>query len=319
MISHGNLSRLDLNLLVALDALLTERHVTRAAERLGIGQSAMSQTLAKLRLMFADELLVRSGPSMQPTPKALAIGGQVRHMLEQAQQLLASHHPFQAISAVRTFRLCLSDGLELILGPLLARRLCDEAPSIGLEVHNAELGRDLTLLDDDTVDLCVGVFSNGATHHKSRVLCTSDAFVCVYHPDRVRLKAPVSLEDFVAYAHVGIASNLPETEPIDEALKRRGLARNVKLTTPHALVIPHILSEAPLFAVLPGGIARASATRFGLAISPLPVTLPARQIMMAWHSSYEADPGHAWLRDFIYRTAKQVAELEVGSPLLSLT
>jgi DNA-binding transcriptional LysR family regulator len=148
-IDHINLARLDLNLIVALDALLSERGVTRAAARVGLGQSAMSHNLARLRTLFGDELLVRGPEGMRPTPRALALAEPVRAALSQIQALLSRDEAVDPRTAERTFRIGLPDSAEVLLAPALLAHLAAAAPGIHLRLHNIDSSRLLDDLDAD--------------------------------------------------------------------------------------------------------------------------------------------------------------------------
>lgn len=148
-IDHINLSRLDLNLLVALDALLAERSVTRAAARVGLGQSAMSHNLARLRALFGDELLTRAPEGMRPTPRALALFDPVRVALSQIQALVSRDEAFDPRTAERTFRVGLPDSVEVLAVPALLAHLCEAAPGIHLRLHTVDPSRLLDDLDAD--------------------------------------------------------------------------------------------------------------------------------------------------------------------------
>src|SRR5215211_1855485 len=155
-IDHVNLSRVDLNLLVALDALLTERSVTRAAARVGLGQSAMSHNLARLRALFGDEILTRGPEGMRPTPRALALVEPVRTVLSQIEALVSRDEAFNPQTAEHTFRVGLSDTLEALIVPSLLAHLCEVAPGIHLRLHNFEPSKLLDDLDADRLDLAIG-------------------------------------------------------------------------------------------------------------------------------------------------------------------
>ena len=133
-IDHINLARTDLNLLVALDALLAERSVTRAAARIGIGQSAMSHNLARLRELFGDELLTRGPVGMQPTPRALALADPVRIALAQIETLVSPEQAFDPATAERVFRIGLPDSVEVLVGPALLAYVCEHAPGHSLSL-----------------------------------------------------------------------------------------------------------------------------------------------------------------------------------------
>jgi DNA-binding transcriptional LysR family regulator len=160
-IDHANLSRLDLNLLVAFDALLTERSVTRAAARVGLGQSAMSHNLARLRTLFGDELLTRGAEGMRPTPRALALADPVRVTLAQIQAAVLQRKAFDPATAERIFRIGLADSIEVAVIPSLLARLRKEAPSVSLRLRSINRYSVLEELDTGKLDLGVGVFDQG--------------------------------------------------------------------------------------------------------------------------------------------------------------
>src|ERR1700751_3286931 len=150
-----NLGRIDLNLLVHLNALLTERSVTRAAGAVGIGQSAMSHNLARLRELFDDELLTRGPDGMRLTPRAMTLLDPVRTALAQVETVLRRDQSFDPATAVRTFRLGLSDSMEILIVPRLLARMREIAPGIHLRLYNVDTSRLLDDLDADEVDLAL--------------------------------------------------------------------------------------------------------------------------------------------------------------------
>ena len=156
-IDHANLGQFDLNLLVALDALLTERNVTRAAARVGLGQSAMSHNLARLRTVFGDELLTRGPEGMRPTPRALALVDPVRIALAQIEAMVARDDSFDPRTAERLFRIGLPDSVEVLIGPALLAHLCEQAPGIRLRLYSTDRLQIFDELDADHLDLAVGV------------------------------------------------------------------------------------------------------------------------------------------------------------------
>ena len=151
-----NLGRVDLNLLVHLDALLAERSVTRAAARVGIGQSAMSHNLARLRELFDDELLTRGSDGMRLTPRAVTLLEPVRTMLAQVGALVSPRQAFDPATAVRTFRFVLPDSMEILIMPALLARMREVAPGIHLRLYNLDASRLFDDLDADEVDLAIG-------------------------------------------------------------------------------------------------------------------------------------------------------------------
>ncbi|KQP10247.1 LysR family transcriptional regulator [Methylobacterium sp. Leaf99] len=299
-IDHVDLTRIDLNLLVALDALLSERGVTRAAARIGIGQSAMSSSLARLRLLFGDELLTRAPEGMRPTPRALALAEPVRTLLRQVQSLVRRDAVFDPRTVTRTFTIGLPDSAEVLLGPRLLAYLRAEAPGISLLLRSIDRIRILQELDADRVDLGIGFFTEGQTHHKRRLLYR-DNYLCMFNADLVGITPPISLEDYVRFPH--ILTSLKETAHgvVDDALAKRGLSRTLAVTTPRFLAVPFLVRSAPVITTMHARLATFFAGALGLSVSPAPVALEDVAISMLWHASYDDDPAHRWLRATILR------------------
>jgi len=311
-IDHVNLTRVDLNLLVALDALLTERSVTRAAARFGLGQSAMSHNLARLRELFGDELLTRGPEGMRPTPRALALIDPVRITLAQITTLVSRDETFDAGTAERLFRIGLPDSAEVLFGPALLAHVCETTPGVRLRHYATD--RLFDELDADNLDLGI-VFGplppEGRTHHKQRQLGT-DTFLCMFNADRVGVSPPISLEDYVRLPHVLTSQRKGEQGVVDEALASLGLRRTVVLTTPRFVAVPFLVAGAAVVTTMHTKLARFFAGALGLSLSPVPVKLREQPITLVWHASYDRDPAHMWLRRTVMRIATEV-EWEHGS------
>jgi DNA-binding transcriptional LysR family regulator len=301
-IDHINLSRVDLNLLVALDALLTERSVTRAAARVGLRQSAMSHNLARLRTLLGDELLIRGPDGMRATPRALALIDPVRITLAQISTLVSRDEAFDARTAERSFRIGLTDSAEVLIGPALLAYLCEAAPGIRLRLSSTD--RLFEELDSDQLDLGVGYgpLPEGQAHHKRRVLST-DSFLCMFNAERVGVSPPISLEDYVRLPHVLTTLRKGERGIVDDALAKLGLTRRVAVTTPRFVAVPFLVAGAPVVTTMHAKLARYFAGALGLSLSPAPVELPAVSAALVWHASYDHDPAHMWLRQTVARVA----------------
>ncbi|OKO73766.1 LysR family transcriptional regulator [Bradyrhizobium sp. AS23.2] len=304
-----NLSRIDLNLLVHLDALLTERSVTHAAARVGIGQSAMSHNLARLRDLFADELLTRGPEGMRLSPRAAALVEPVRAMLAQVEALVSREQAFDPATAVRTFRFGLPDSMEILLMPALLERLRTIAPGIHLRLSNVDASRLLKELDADEVDLAIGygTFHHGQIHHKQRKLFT-ETFLCMFSAEKTGITPPISLDDYLRLPHV-LTSLTPGQNVrgvVDEALEKLGLHRSVVLTTPRFLTVPSLVARAPVIVTMGERRARLFATELGLTLSPPPVALSDVTVSLLWHASYDHDPAHAWFRDLVSELAAEL-------------
>jgi DNA-binding transcriptional LysR family regulator len=304
-----NLGRIDLNLLVHLDALLREQSVTRAAIRVGIGQSAMSHNLARLRELFADELLTRGAEGMRLTPRAATLLEPVQSMLAQVEVLVSRDQTFDPATAVRTFRLGLPDSMEILIMPALLARIREVAPGIHLRLYNIDASRLLEDLDADEMDLAISYEASQPWqfHHKRRKLFT-ETWLCMFDAEKTGITPPISLEDFVRLPHV-LTSLRPGRSVrgiVDDALEKLGLRRTVALTTPRFLAVPSLVTRAPVIVTMHARLARLFAAELGLTLSPLPVELREVTVSLLWHGSYDHDPAHAWLRD---QMAELVSEL----------
>lgn len=303
-IDHANLSRLDLNLLVAFDALVTERSVTRAAARVGLGQSAMSHALARLRTMFGDELLIRGPQGMRVTPRAQALIQPARAALAQIQEMVARREVFDPATEERTFTIGMPDSTEVLLMPKLIALLRKEAPGVRVLLRTIDRIRILQDLDQDRVDLGIGLFEDGELHHKRRLL-QRESYLCIFNPELIGVSPPISLEDYVRLPHV--LTSLVETPHgvVDDALAKIGRSREIVLTSPRFTAAPFVVKQAPVIATMHARVALYFAKVLDLAVSPAPILLPDVAISMLWHASYDADPGHRWLRETILKLSDE--------------
>jgi DNA-binding transcriptional LysR family regulator len=304
-----NLGRIDLNLLVHLDALLTERSVTRAAARVGIGQSAMSHNLARLRELFGDELLTRGSDGMRLTPRAVTLLEPMQTMLAQVETLVSRNQAFDPATAVRTFRFGLPDSMEILIMPALLARMREVAPGIHLRLYNSDASRLFEELDADEIDLAIGygALQQGQFHHKRRKLFT-ETWLCMFNAEKTGIAPPISLDDFVRLPHV-LTSLRPGRSVrgiVDEALDKLGLRRSVALTTPRFLTVPSLVARTPVIVTMQARLARLFAAELGLSLSPPPVELSELTISLLWHASYDHDPAHTWLRELVIQVAAEL-------------
>jgi LysR family transcriptional regulator, mexEF-oprN operon transcriptional activator len=304
-IDHTYMSRLDLNLLVAFDALLAEGSVSRAAGRVGVSQPSMSHALGRLRKLFGDELFVRAPDGVRPTPRALALAGPIRVGLSALQGTLLQEQGFDPAGAERTFLLGMPDSIEAALLPRLMAHLEAEAPKVRVRVRAIDRFEVLEQLDRDRLHLGVGLFTEGEVRHKRRRLFGA-GYLCLYDPARLPLAPPISLEDYLAVPHVLGSPRGDAHGVVDDALAPLGLLRTIAVTTPHFAAVPFLLKGARLLSTVPQPAARLFAERFGLTTSPVPVGLPDFDVSMLWHASYDHDPAHRWLRGTVARLAAEL-------------
>ena len=299
-------NRFDLNLLVALDALLEEKSVSRAAERLFVTQPAMSGSLQRLRERFNDPLLVRVGRVMELTPRARALVNPIREVLLRIESTFDNDPEFDPAAVRRTFRLAVSDYVASVLMPGLMQALETEAPGITLNL--VPVG-DLSLdeLKSGRTDLLIRAVLDPFHEARSTTddIRTDDLFaddwVCAACPDHPQLGNPddgfeLTRELYVALPH--LALNLGRNSPMLEELARAQMSLNldIRATAPNFLSLVMMLPGSRYLVMLPRRLATQVATRLPLMLWPAPVTIPLLQERMLWHVRDDTDAGHIWLR-----------------------
>ena len=299
-----NIAKLDLNLLVALDALLAERHVSRAAHRLGLSQPAMSHALRRLREAFADPLLVRTKDGLAPTLQAEALAAPLRAALESLQAAISQQQLFTAATSQRSFSLGTSDYAEFVLLPPLLKLTARIAPRVDLWVRRYDNFE--ARLQQGEIDLALGVNPRPDAGIRSRVLFR-DRFVVIMRRNHPLAKnKKLSLSAFASASHAFIAPGGTRGGAVDTALATVGRERRIAIGVPHFLVAPYIVAETDLLLTVGERIARAYAKHLPLRIIEAPLALPDFAVAMIWHERTETDAGHQWLRQrFVETIAKR--------------
>src|SRR5262245_47494038 len=302
---HFDLRRIDLNLLVTFDALMTTRSVTRAAERLGLGQPAVSHALARLRDVTGDSLFVSSRQGLVPTSRALSIAGWVRSVLEDAQQKLLEPAPFNPAEWAGTVRLSMTPKMDMLLMPRLLAQLAVQAPHVRVVVYAAPIWHKVVdQLDDGAVDLYVGFTGELKAWHRQRALWKEN-LLALFSSKQLRRFLPLTLGSYLACSHVLVTQQRGVWErQVDDALAHIGHQRRVVLTTPHFFVIPQLLLETPLIATMHGRAARWFKRAFKLMTSPVPIEITSFDESLVWHEVVDGDPAQRWLRQTILDVAK---------------
>lgn len=286
---------IDLNLLTALDALLSEGSVLGAARRMNLSAPAMSRTLARVRQAFGDEILVRAGRRMVPTPRALELRARVRGLVEDARAVMRPASLSDPSLLVRSFTIRASDYVAGVFGAPLQAIAAREAPQITLRF--ADQGKeDLAALREGRIDLDIGVLGDIGPEIRVQTLLR-DRFVAVVRIGHPLLKGRMTARRFAAAAHVSASRRGRNRGPIDDALAAQGLSRKVKFVVPgfHAAMLTAAASD--IVAAVPLAVA-ATAIRLGLKVRyvELPIVTPNIVITQAWHPRFDADAGHRWLR-----------------------
>lgn len=293
------LPHLDLQLLVQLDVLMKEAHVTRAAEKLGMSQPQMSAALARLRKLFNDPLLVRTASGMVPTPRGVELTAEVRMALRHLQTAMGGGGAFDPASSHRSFRIAVSESLSRIFLPALMARLQREAPATEIVVRMPLQARLRDWLEAGEVDMAIGYYRGIAEGlHASSLLQQP---LCVIarrrHPF---IEGKVSLQQFVQARHVFFGSDVTTTSTIercvDEALAEQGMGRQVGCRLPSPMLSPQIVACTDMVATVSRRLAQEAAQVHELQLLELPLALPSFDMAMVWHARHQRDAGHQWLR-----------------------
>lgn len=290
---------IDLNLLPALDALLTQGSVTGAALQLGLSASAMSRTLARLRSMTGDPLLVRAGNRMVPSPRAISMRDQVREVARDARALLAPNTlEIDPLILERTFVVRANEGFIALLAAPLIVAVEQSAPRVRLRFES-RIAKEALSLREGQVDLDIGVLGISAPEVRTRTIFR-DRFVGVARLGHPLLATKITPKDFSRCKHV-VSSHKGRFEgPVDVALANLGLRRDVVATVsgfPDALRVAkysNLIAQVPR-SIVCAGLPSATALAEGLFVFELPITLPEIVISAMWHPQFDADPAHRWL------------------------
>ena len=305
--------RFDLNLLVALDALLSERNVTRAAERLFVTQPTMSGMLQRLREQFGDQLLVKQGRELELTPQARALAQPVREALEATRTALHTRAQFDPATSTRTFRLSLSDYATVTLLPAVLRRVLAQAPNIHIAVET--INSPVKQLASNRAELCVcidkwALFGEGEGDEALHTTWLfDDRWVCISDAGHPWHAAP-SKEAFFglpfAMAHLADrTSTLAET-----ALRQWMPDRPPYVLLPNFTALAAVVAGSPLIGIVQHRLAQLIAGGLGLRSFEPPIEIPRLAEVLLWHGRNDDDPGHRWLREVIVQSARDLHPLD---------
>ncbi|MBY4732047.1 LysR family transcriptional regulator [Cupriavidus pauculus] len=291
-----NLRRLDLNLLVTLDVLLSEHNVTRAAERLHYSQPSVSVHLARLREIFDDPLLLPGPRGMRPTARAEALREPLREALAALEQAVAPEAPFEPASAANTWRIAATDYSEsTVLLPALPG-LRQAAPGTRVAVLEMAPARLARQAEQGDIDLAFHTTHDSPQTLHRKALFT-ERYVLVGRAGHPKLRRKPTLAQFCALEHVMVSPDGGGFFGVtDEALATAGASRRVVLSVPHFLYVAAVLAGSDLVAMLPERLVRDNAA---LQVVEAPVDVPGYEMSMLWHERSHRDPAHRWLREFI--------------------
>ncbi len=313
--SPFNLRTFDLNLLKVFDVVMSERNLTRAAHHLALTQPAVSNALRRLRETLGDDLLVRKGRGLEPTPRALELWPAVRDTLQRLQTSLVPS-VFDPATASTTFVLTLADATAAELMPDLIDAISAQAPGVSLRVVPLTTRDPRRLLDEAQADLAIGHFpavladltaraqageSVSYLHHR---LFVGD-YVCVMRHGHPLASGPLTLNRYCAARHMLVSFSGRAFGFIDEALAALGRSRRVVLTVNQFFTAGKVVTHSDLLTVLPRHFVKVTGFADQLVLRELPIDVPPIQVDALWHQRHEADNAHAWLRAQVATLAAQ--------------
>ncbi len=290
---------IDLNLLVALDALLREQSVTAAARRLHLSPPAMSRTLARIRVAVGDPILVRAGRRLVPTPFAAGLQPRVQAAVEESRALLRRENGVALATLARTFVIRTNDTIAGGFGAAILALVAREAPQVRLRFA-PEGEEDVAALRDGQIDLDLGVIGESGPEVRIQQLFR-DRLVGAVRLGHGLTRGRMTARRFAAGAHISVSRRGRLRGPIDEVLAQQGLERRVELVVPSFYSALFVAAASDLIAAVPARLAGSAVAAFGVHAFALPVATPDFAVSQAWHPRYDADPSHRWLRDVVRR------------------
>jgi DNA-binding transcriptional LysR family regulator len=300
-----NLAAVDLNLLVAFEALLEERNVTRAGRRIGLAQPSMSSALTRLRALFGDELFIRTATGMQPTVRALELARPIGEALARIRETLAPAASFEPATARRRMTIAVTDYGDLVVVPALVALLRREAPGIDLVVRPiADPAASLAALERGDVDALIGGHLPDSGRVERRRLFEED-FVCIRDEAHA---APLTVDEYLRLPHALFSSAGGDGSPgvVDAILAMEGRKRRVAVTLAHVVAVPFTVAGTDLVATMARRVASRFAKIAGVALMPLPYDAPPFAIDLLHSRRASADPALAWFLATIERVGRSL-------------
>jgi len=293
------LSDIDLNQLVLFQQLMVERRVSRVADKLGLTQPAVSNTLAKLRRQFGDELFVRTPAGMAPTPFAEQLAEPIGYALSMIHSGLNQANRFEPARDKRAVTIGMTDIGEIVFLPELVERLREQAPGIALSTVRTTATNLQEDMASGKVDLAIGLLPQLKAGFFQRRLFRQ-RYVCLFRQGHALDRKRFTLNDFKQAEHLVIVSAGTGHGKVDDLIRRAGVARQVRLTVPHFVSVGHILRRSDMVATVTERLADSLCEPFDLTWRPHPVDLPEVAINLFWHAKVHRSPAHQWLRGLIF-------------------
>jgi len=293
----------DVSLLIVFDAIMTEGSITRAADRLMMTQPAVSNSLARMRTVWKDELFVKDGRNIRPTLHAQSLWQQIRGPLKNLNEAVSPHH-FDPATAKRTFYISAADvGIDIVWKPM--RKIIEqEAPGINIYAVPYTLTNGENLLNNAEVELIFGPMMDMSGRINSEPLF-SCKHVCVMRANHPLAKKPMTLQDYTSADHLLVSLSGNTDTVTDDILHQHGLKRRIAMTVNHFSSIGPLLVDSDLIAMAPSIAVKDEIFSGELVLVDLPMDIPLRQIGYFWHQRQAQDKGLIWLREHMTTIIKE--------------
>jgi LysR family nod box-dependent transcriptional activator len=308
-------NRLDLNLLVALDALLSEKSITRASRRLNLSQSATSGVLARLRDYFKDELLVQVGRNLILTPLAVSLTEPVRDVLLQIQRTIEIKPEFDPATATREFRIFASDFASTVLLGEFGRRISADAPGISIEI-SATTATPAEQLERGEVELVI-LPSKFMSESQPTALLFEETYTCIVWTGNQLVGDSLSLDQYMGLGHVSSRFGTSATSFEEHFLKDSGYDRRIEVSTTNFTSLPHFVIGTNRIATMHTRLARMLACYYPIRLLAPPIAFPKLEMCMQWNRFLDRDPSHIWLRKMLLEIADAEPGKTVSAPALA--
>jgi len=288
------MAKLDIDWLKVFVEVYKTQSVSRAAERLDMAQANASIALNKLRRHFADRLFSRTSRGMEPTPYARQIYPEVAASVERLVKLLGARPSFDAATARRHFRICMTDISEVVILPTLVNHLRRVAPGVLIETERI-WSDSARRLESGEVDLAVGFMPHLEAGFYQQTLFEQD-FVCLAAGRHPRVRPRPSKQAFLAEGHIVVTTSGTGHAIVDKVLAQKGYRRRVVMKVPSFLAVARIVAQTELLVIVPRRLGEALAQQERVRMFEPPVSLPSFAVKQHWHERFHADAGNAWLR-----------------------
>lgn len=304
-----NPSGFDLNLLVVFNAIYAEESLTHAGEALHLTQPAISHALNRLRSTFDDQLFVRDGNRMKPTPLAEELRPDVQKMLELAENTLADRGEFDPTRSTRTFHIGIQDYPMLVVLPHLIRKIQQSGYTINIKTSHLNKEDRKTALEKGQLDMVIGVRQKYGSNIMQQYLY-SDYEVCIARNDHPAIKDTLSLDQYINSEFIGLSVSEYEDQAIDKEMKKLGHERNIRLNVENEVMIPQLVAKSDLLANVAVQVAKNFAEWLPIKTLPIPVSNTAFKFYQYWHIRHQKDPAHLWLRKTIKSLCREIEHIE---------